>query len=146
MIKKCLITAREIVEFVEITKKLPIHVRFIEYMPFDKNGNFWYPNIDGSHGNWFDSFELPDSIPLEDWTSFKIDNNWNIWLQAKNGQLYKFDMEDKSLNEENIFNFKYFKQGSIGIYEDNYGTLWIFHLFGVDKARKKVEYFENKAT
>jgi DNA-binding LytR/AlgR family response regulator len=76
-------------------------------MPIDKNGNFWYPNPYPDNGQLFDSFQVPPSVPLNQWESFRTDNHSNIWLKDRSGNLYKFDIQQKRISEKSLIRLDY---------------------------------------
>jgi signal transduction histidine kinase/CheY-like chemotaxis protein/ligand-binding sensor domain-containing protein len=111
-------------------------------LPIDANGKFWYPALNPKEGKVFDTFNLPPNIPLEDWKSFTVDNHYNIWLSTSEGRIYKYDIKRRYINELGEFDIDNFTLNR-RLFQDEEGTLWIPHSFGVSKVRKRNSYFEN---
>lgn len=110
-------------------------------VPIDNKGMFWYPDLDPNSEQKFQKFQVPPQIPLEDWESYRTDNLGNVWLREKNNQLFKYDISLKTINPEGEFEMKYFDDKPI--FQDKNDILWIPSHFGVNKIRKKSEYFDH---
>ncbi len=113
-----------------------------ETLPIDENGKFWYPSLTPKDGKLLESFDLPDDIPLEEWKSFCTDNYYNIWLATTGGRVYKYDIKQRYINKSGEFDVDNFTLNR-RLFQDEEGTLWIPHKFGVSKVRKRNRYFEN---
>lgn len=130
----------------DVQKNTRFHYFFRDFgfsgrLPIDKDGKFWYPNRSSNDGKLFDSFKVPVSIPLKDWKDFKVDNHWNIWLREKSGKIFKFDMAQKHLMKEAAFETSSFFRLR-PIFNDSDGTLWHHGKYGVEKVKKRRNYFQ----
>lgn len=108
-------------------------------LPIDKNGEFWFPKLNATDKPILTSFTLPKNIAKSDWKYSQVDNNGNIWLITRNKHVYKYDITIDSITK--IGAFEDFNMGR-PLYEDEQGTLWLPHRFGVTKIRRKFNYFD----
>ncbi|MEE9373383.1 MAG: ATP-binding protein [Saprospiraceae bacterium] len=99
----------------------PIKVDMKGVLPIiDVNNRLWYPKL--SANRKLSSFQLPSNISLDSWVYFVFDNNHNIWLKNRNGDVYRFDIVNEYL--EFYGDFPIYPDHIFNIYEDKNGIIW----------------------
>ncbi len=113
-----------------------------DFLPIDANRRFWYPVMDPEAQQPFDSFQLPEDIPVSSWKTIQVDNHINIWLFNRDQRLFRYHIKRKE--------FEYFgKFGQprstflLDIFEDREQTIWIGSQNGLTKITKSKQLFQN---
>ncbi|MEQ1745167.1 MAG: ATP-binding protein [Saprospiraceae bacterium] len=106
-------------------------------LPIDGLGRLWYP---GPGGN-FRFFSLPPNIPVGQWEQYRLDNKGNFWVWSHDKRTYRYEVSSGQTDYFGVFDFWEYDLNSP--FEDQEGTIWIPHFYGVTKLVRQRRLFEN---